>query len=107
MGFSFLKYPRERFENANICIFPTFQVTVGSHLKPSLPVVMATLNQFNSNLFVVSVNSPLAKISQYISIHMTYCSLNFILMNSIERGLINLCKWSIGKLNKLNLKIIL
>ena len=49
----------------------TFQETVGSHLKPSLPVVvMATLNQFNSNLFVVSVkNSPLAKISQYISIH--------------------------------------
>ena len=47
-----LKYPSERFENANICIFPTFQETVGSHLKPSLPVVvMATLNQFNSNLF--------------------------------------------------------
>ena len=44
--------PRERFENANIFIFPTFQETVGSHLKPSLPVVaMATLNQFNSNLF--------------------------------------------------------
>ena len=59
---------REQFENANICIFPTFQETVGSHLKPSLPVVvMATLNQFNSNLFVVSVNnSPLAKISQYM-----------------------------------------
>ena len=31
-----LKYPREAFENANICIFPTFQETVGSHLKPSL-----------------------------------------------------------------------
>ena len=61
----------ERFENANICIFPTFTEIVGSHLKPNLPVVvMATLNQFNSNLFVVSVNnSPLAKISQYISIH--------------------------------------
>ena len=59
---------RERFENANICLFPTFQETVGSHLKPSLPVVvMAKLNQFNSNLFVVSVNnSPLAKISQYM-----------------------------------------
>ena len=43
--------PRERFENANICISPTSQETVGSHLKPSLPVVvMATLNQFNSNL---------------------------------------------------------
>ena len=58
--------PRERFENANICIL---QETVGSHLKPSLPVVvMATLNLFNSNLFVVSVinNSPLPKISQYI-----------------------------------------
>ena len=55
---------RERFENANICISPTFQETVGS------VVVMATLNQFNSNLFVVPVkNSPLAKISQYISIH--------------------------------------
>ena len=50
--FYLLKYPRERFENANICISPTFQETVGSHLKPSLPVVvMATLNQFNSNLF--------------------------------------------------------
>ena len=42
----------ERFKNANICIPPTFQETVGSHLKPSLPVVvMATLNQFNSNIF--------------------------------------------------------
>ena len=30
-----------------------------------------------------------------------------ILMNSIERGLINLCRWSMGKLNQLNLKIIL
>ena len=51
---SFPKYPRERFENANICIPPTFQETVGSHLNPSLPVVatcMATLNQFNSNIF--------------------------------------------------------
>ena len=68
--------PRERFENANICISPTFQETVGS------VVVMATLNQFNSNIFVVSVkNNPLAKISQYISIH--------------------------NKLNKLNLKIVL
>ena len=28
--------------NANIFISPTFQETVGSHLKPSLPVVMAT-----------------------------------------------------------------
>ena len=28
-------------------------------------------------------------------------------MNSIEKGLINLCKWSIGKLNKINLKNIL
>ena len=37
--------PRERFENANICISPTLQETVGSHIKPSLPVVvMATLN---------------------------------------------------------------
>ena len=54
-GFSFAKYPRERFENANIWISPTFQETVGSHLKPSLPVVVtATLNQFNSNLFVFS-----------------------------------------------------
>ena len=45
-GFSFPKYPRE---------YPTFQETVGSHLKPSLPVVVtATLNQFNSNLFVFS-----------------------------------------------------
>ena len=70
-GFSFPKYPRERFENANICISPTFQGTGGSHLKPSLPVVvMVTLNQFNSNLFVVSVNNnPLAKISHYNSIH--------------------------------------
>ena len=43
---------RELFENANICIFPTFQETAGSHIKPSLPVlVMATLNQFNSNFF--------------------------------------------------------
>ena len=56
--------PWERFESANICIFPTFQETGES------VVVMATLNQFNSNLFVVSVkNSPLVKISQYISIH--------------------------------------
>ena len=40
------------FENANIRIFPTFQETVGSDLKPGLPVVvMTTLNQFNSNLF--------------------------------------------------------
>ena len=46
-----LKYLRE-IENANICISPTFQETVGTHLKSSLPVVvMATLNQFNSNLF--------------------------------------------------------
>ena len=65
-GFYILKYPRERFENANICISPIFQETVGSHVKPSLPVlVMATLNQFNSNLLVFSVNSPLVKISQY------------------------------------------
>ena len=50
---------------------PAFQETVRSHLKPSLPVVvMVTLNQFNSNLFVVSVNNnPLAKISHYNSIH--------------------------------------
>ena len=106
-AFSFLKYPRERFENANISILPTFQDTVGSHFKPRLlVVVMATLNQFNSILFVVSVNNgPLARISQYIRIH-TYCSLNAI-MNSIERGLINLWKWSIGESNKLNLKIVL
>ena len=40
-----LKYPRE-------IIYPTSQETVGRHVKPSLPVVvMATLNQFNSNLF--------------------------------------------------------
>ena len=37
-----------------------------------------------------------------ISMH-TYNSLNSILTNSIESGLIDLCKWSIGKLNKLNL----
>ena len=42
---SFPKYPRERFENVNICIPPTFQETVASHL------VMATLYQFNSNIF--------------------------------------------------------
>ena len=48
----YLTRPRERFENANISIFPTFQETVGSHLKPSLPVVvMATLDQINSNHF--------------------------------------------------------
>ena len=106
-GFSCLKYRRERFENANMCIFPTFQETVGSHLKPSLPVVvMATLNQFNCNLFCnfsKQYYSALAKISQYFSIH-TYC--NSILMNSIERRLINL-RQSIGKLNKLTLKIVL
>ena len=81
MFFSFPKYPRERFENANICISPTFQETVESHLKSSLPVVaMATLNQFNSNIFLVSVNNiPLAKISQYIIIH-TYCNLNSFLL---------------------------
>ena len=46
--FYLMKYPRERFENANICIFPNFQETLGSHLKPSLPVVvMATLNRLN------------------------------------------------------------
>ena len=51
---SFPKYPRGRFENANIYIPPTFQETVESHFKPSLPVVatcIATLNQFNSNIF--------------------------------------------------------
>ena len=31
--FSFPRYPRQCFENANICISPTFQETVGSHLK--------------------------------------------------------------------------
>ena len=66
--------PRERYENANIFIFPTFQETVGSHLNPSLPVVvMATLcysNNLIQTFFVVPVNnSPLAKISQYIGIH--------------------------------------
>ena len=67
--------PRERYENANIFIFTcTFQETVGSHLKPSLPVVvMATLcygNNLIETFFVVSVNSsPLAKILEYISIH--------------------------------------
>ena len=42
-GFSFPKYSRNVLR---IQIFPpTFQETVGSHLKPSLPVVaMATLN---------------------------------------------------------------
>ena len=47
----------------------TFQETVGSHLKPSLPVVMATChgNNLIETFFVVSVNSsPLAKISEYI-----------------------------------------
>ena len=40
------------FENANICISPTFQETVGRHLRPSLTVfAMGTLNQFNSNIF--------------------------------------------------------
>ena len=51
----------------------TFQETVGSHLKPSLRVVaMATCygNNLIQTFFVVSVNnSPLAKISEYISIH--------------------------------------
>ena len=61
--------PRERFENANIFISPTFKETVGNHLKPSLPVVVMDS------------------------------------MNSIERGLINLCRWSMGKLNKLNLNL--
>ena len=59
--------PMERFENANIFIFPTFQETVGSHL---LMVVMPTLcygNNLIQTFFVVSVkNSLLAKISQYI-----------------------------------------
>ena len=59
------------FENANICISPTFQETVGRHLRPSLTVfAMGTLNQFNSNLFVTSVNnSPLAKISRHYFTH--------------------------------------
>ena len=53
----------------------TFQETIGSHLNPSLPVVvMATLcygNNLIETFFVVSVNnSPLAKISEYISIHL-------------------------------------
>ena len=52
----------------------TFQETVGSHLKPSLAVVVTATLCYGNNLietfFVVSVNSsPLAKISQYISIH--------------------------------------
>ena len=46
--FSFSRYPRERFEHANIYISPTFQETVGTHLKPTPPVIAAaTLNQFN------------------------------------------------------------
>ena len=50
--FSFPTYQRERFENANISISPTFQETVGSHFKSGLPAVaMATLNQFISNIF--------------------------------------------------------
>ena len=89
--------PRERFENANICIFPTFQETVGSHLNPI------------ETFFVVSVNSsPLAKISEYISIHI------YIMQPQLHadefyigRGLINLCRWSMGKLNKFNQKIVL
>ena len=37
-----------------IFAFPPLFKKVASHLKPSLPVVvMATLNQFNSNLFCV------------------------------------------------------
>ena len=51
----------------------TFQETVGSYFKPSLSVVvMATCygNNLVETFFVVSVNSsPLAKISEYISIH--------------------------------------
>ena len=55
-GFYLLRYPRERFENLNICIFHTFQETVGCHLLKSqdvqwLLLVMATLNNFNSNIF--------------------------------------------------------
>ena len=73
MGFSLLKYPRERFENANICIFPHFQETVGSHLKQSLWVVMAKISCI------------------HIVYTYRYCSLNSILMNFIERGLIHLC----------------
>ena len=90
-GFYLVKYLREQFENANICIIPTFQETVGSRFKPSFSViVMATFINLIQTFLVVAVNnSPLAKTSQYISIH-TYCSLNSILMNSIERGQINL-----------------
>ena len=57
----------------------TFQETVGSHLKPVVVmvavVVMATLcygNNLIETFFVVSVKwttGPLAKISEYISIH--------------------------------------
>ena len=47
--FYFLKYPTEQFENANICISPTFQETVGSQVFQRN--TYATLNQFNSNLF--------------------------------------------------------
>ena len=45
--FFFSELYKGQFENANICIFPTFEETVESHLKPRrLVVVMATLNQF-------------------------------------------------------------
>ena len=99
--------PREQFENANICIFPSFQETVGSHLKQSLPVVvMATLNQINSNHF--GDFSKQQSTCKKITIHWYkyIISLNSILTNSIGRGLINLCMWSMGKLNKFNLKIV-
>ena len=44
--FSFPKYPRERFENANIYrYFPTFQETIESHGKSNLSVVVMANTQ--------------------------------------------------------------
>ena len=109
--------PRERFENANICIPPTFQETVGSHLKPSLPVVaMATLNQFNSNIFSgfskqystcknITIHyylkyhkSLLSKISQYTIHHLSMVGLNALLKRAVLLTFILVI--FIGNLNK-------
>ena len=90
-------YPRERFENADICIFQTFQETVGSHLKPSLPVVvMATLNQFNSNHFCGFTKQQ--STCKNITIHQ-YTHTVASTPCPYERGLINLSKCKLNKLN--------
>ena len=60
---------KERFENENISIFPTFQETVGSHLKPSLSIVVITV-LLRNNLSKIASDLRSSSVSSACGLHL-------------------------------------